>query len=82
MTRRAFQIYTSGPRQTEFDKAVIAFARAWFETSIDHIPASDGIVAFLQWDLKMNSQRIYRLLRDLEVNTDPDLEPDPESCSS
>jgi hypothetical protein len=82
MTRRAFQIYTSGPRQTPFDRAVIAFAKRWFDVAIEHIPPSDGIIAFLQWDLKMDSQRIRRLLRDLEINTDPDLEPDPESCSS
>jgi hypothetical protein len=83
--RRAFQIYTSGPRQTQFDRAVIAFAKGWFEEIIrltaQHLP-HDGVVSALQWATEVDSQRIYRLLRDLEVNTDPDLEPDPESCSS
>ena len=79
MTRRAFQIYTSGPRHTLFDRAVIAFAKGWFEDIIKHLP-HDGVVSSLQWASGVDSQRIRRLLRDLEVKTEPD--PDPKSCSS
>jgi hypothetical protein len=75
MTRRAFQIYTSGPRQTPFDRAVIAFSRAWFDAAIEHIPPNDSVVATLQWLFEMDSQRIYRLLRDLEVHRKPAPEP-------
>ena len=76
MTRRAFLIYTSGPRQTPFDRAVIAFAKGWFEDIIKHLP-HDGVILSLQWASEVDSQRIRRLLRDLEVKT----ESEPESCS-
>jgi hypothetical protein len=82
MTRRAFQIYTSGPRQTPFDRAVIAFAKGWFEDIIrltaQHLP-HDGVVSALQWASEVDSQRIRRLLRDLDVHTEPASEPTSHS---